>query len=153
MACWGGASGLAGGAMLGAQGIKIKAEARVLTFKLGGKATLPPPKNAPAALPEPPAMTADAATLGLGRALFNGYCGVCHGLNAVGAGVLPDLRYLTADKHTIFAGILAGAYASKGMPSFSALLTPEYTNAVHQYVIKRAHDLKDDLNPPKEAAK
>ncbi|HVT37375.1 MAG TPA: PQQ-dependent dehydrogenase, methanol/ethanol family, partial [Nevskiaceae bacterium] len=79
MAGWGGAYGLAGGAVIAAQGGKTRAEARVITFKLGGTGKLPPPKNAPAPLPEPPPVTADEATLGLGRALYNGYCGVCHG--------------------------------------------------------------------------
>ena len=149
MAGWGGAYGLAGGAVTHAQGAKTRAEARVVTYKLGGKAKLSAPKNELVPIPTPPAVTADAATLGLGRALYNGYCGVCHGLNAVGGGVLPDLRYLTPQKHEIFAGILAGAYSTKGMPAFSDLLTPEYTNAVHQYVIKRAHDLQEETQAAK----
>jgi quinohemoprotein ethanol dehydrogenase len=150
MAGWGGAFALTGSI---ASVAKVRAEARVLTYKLDGKAKLPPPKNDPLPLPEPPPVTADAATLGLGRALFNGYCGVCHGLNAVGGGVLPDLRYLTPQKHAIFPGIVAGASASKGMPSFIDLLPPDYLGALHQYLIKRSHDLKDELKQEHRAAK
>ncbi|HUP93223.1 MAG TPA: PQQ-dependent dehydrogenase, methanol/ethanol family [Solimonas sp.] len=142
MAGWGGAYALAGGVSSFA---KLRSEARVLTFKLGGKAKLPAPQNQLLPLPAPPPVTADAQTLGLGRALFNGYCGVCHGLNAVSGGVLPDLRYLTPAKHEIFAGILAGAYAKKGMPVMIDLLPGPYLDAVHQYVIKRAHDLQDEM--------
>src|SRR3546814_21158338 len=65
-------------------------------------------------LPPPPPVTADAATVNKGRDLYNGYCGMCHGPNAMSGGVIPDLRYLTPEKHKIFNGILAGAYASKG---------------------------------------
>ena len=148
MAGWGGAFGLAEGSFMEAEHIKVRAEARVLTYKLGGKAKLPQAKNEPAPLPEPPALTADAQTLGLGRALFNGYCGVCHGLNAVSGGVIPDLRYLTPKKHAMFAGILAGALASRGMPVMIDLLPPPYLDAVHQYIIKRAHELKAELQPP-----
>jgi quinohemoprotein ethanol dehydrogenase len=70
---------------------------------------------------------------------------VCHGLGAIGNGVLPDLRYLTPEKHQIFAGILAGAYARRGMASFSDVLPPPAVEAVHQYLIQRAHDLKTEL--------
>jgi quinohemoprotein ethanol dehydrogenase len=150
MAGWGGAFALAGGMSNVA---RVRPEARVLTYKLGGTAALPPAKNEPAPLPEPPPLNAKAETLAAGRALFNGYCGVCHGLNAVSGGVIPDLRYLSPQKHTIFPGIVAGAYASRGMPAFNDLLPPEYIEAVHQYIIKRAHDLKAELGGKKKPAK
>ena len=143
LAGWGGAFPLAYGAM--ALQAKVRPEARVLTYKLGGKATLPPPKNAPAPLPEPPALTGDEKTVQAGRDLYNMNCGVCHGLSAVGSGVLPDLRYLTPTKHAIFTGILFGAKSRRGMPSFAGRLKPEEVDAVHQYLIKRAHDLKDEM--------
>src|SRR3546814_13563744 len=65
-------------------------------------------------LPPPPPVTADAATVNKGRDLYNGYCGMCHGPNAMSGGVIPDLRDLTPEKHKIFNGILAGVYASTG---------------------------------------
>src|SRR5262249_19245808 len=75
---WGGAFPLGFGALSSVA--KVRPEARVLTYKLSGKAKLPPPKNAPAPLPEPPSLTADEKTVQAGRDLFNGICGVCHGL-------------------------------------------------------------------------
>ena len=48
----------------------------------------------------------------------------------------------------IFTGILAGAYASKGMPSVMDKLDPEQVEAIHQYIIKRAHDLKAVVEKP-----
>ncbi len=150
MAGWGGAYPLVVGNIMQSQNVKTRAEARVLTFKIGGTAKLPPPKNDLLPIPEPPALSADEKTLVLGKALYNGYCGVCHGTNVVGGGVLPDLRYLTPEKHKIFAGILAGAYAKKGMPVFADILPPPYQEAIHQYVIKRAHDLKEEVKQAKK---
>ena len=37
-----------------------------------------------------------------------------------------------------------GAYASKGMVSFSHVLDSEQSAAVHAYLIKRAHDAKEE---------
>src|SRR3546814_13163702 len=67
---------------------------------------------------------------------------MCHGPNAMSGGVIPDLRYLTPEKHKIFNGILAGAYASKGMPAMMDVLKPADADAIHQYLIQRAHDLQ-----------
>ncbi|MGQ0501873.1 MAG: PQQ-dependent dehydrogenase, methanol/ethanol family [Panacagrimonas sp.] len=140
---WGGALPLAVAGL--STMTKVQPESRVLTFKLGGTAKLPAPKNAPAPLPEPPAVTANAATIDKGRYLYNDNCGVCHGPSAIGGTVLPDLRYMTAEKHTIFAGIVAGAYRERGMPNFMNVLKAEDVDAIHQYLIKRANDLKGEL--------
>jgi len=141
---WGGAFPLALGAL--SEPAKVKSEARVLTYKIGGTAKLDPPKNEPKVQPKQPAVTADAATINKGRDLYNGHCGMCHGPNTLAGSVIPDLRYLTQEKHDIFAGIVAGAYRAKGMPGFSDTLKPEDVEAVHQYIIKRANDLQADLS-------
>jgi len=151
LAGWGGAFPLSFGAI--SLNAKVRPEARVLTYKLGGKAQLPPPKNIPAAQPEPPALTGDDKVVAQGRDLFNGSCGVCHGLGAVSGGVVPDLRYLTPQKHQIFLGIVYGARASRGMPSFAGRLKPEEVDAIHQYLIKRAHDLQDEMKAAQTAGK
>ncbi|MDB5986848.1 MAG: PQQ-dependent dehydrogenase, methanol/ethanol family [Nevskia sp.] len=143
LAGWGGAYPLALGAI--STTAKVKPEARVLTYKLGGQAKLPPPDRKPAVLPEPPVLTANAATVDVGRNLFNAHCGMCHGPNAMSGGVIPDLRYLTPQKHAMFAGIVAGARAQRGMPGFSDVLKPADVDAIHQYLIKRAQDLKAEL--------
>jgi quinohemoprotein ethanol dehydrogenase len=149
MAGWGGAFPLAFGGI--SQFTKVRPEARVLTYKLGGTAILPPAKNVPLALTKLPPLKADDKTVALGRDLYNGHCGVCHGVSAISGGVTPDLRYLTPEKHQKFAGIVAGARAQKGMPSFVGRLQPNEIDAIHQYLIKRAHDLQDQLKPVKAA--
>lgn len=140
---WGGAFPLALGGL--SEPAKVKPEARVLTYKIGGTATLPPAKNEPKKQPPQPKVTADEATIALGRDLYNGHCGMCHGPSAISGTVLPDLRYLTPEKHEMFMGIVAGAFRDKGMPSFLGTLSTEQIEAVHQYVIKRAVDLQSEL--------
>ncbi|HKY92388.1 MAG TPA: PQQ-dependent dehydrogenase, methanol/ethanol family [Nevskiaceae bacterium] len=144
MAGWGGVFPLIGGAI--SNHAKVRPEARVLTFKIGGTATLPPPKHEPVPLPELQAPKADDKQLARGAALYNEKCGVCHGLNVVGGGIIPDLRYLTPDKHAIFAGIVAGAKADRGMPSFAGRIPQEDVEAIRQYVIARSHVLKAELD-------
>ncbi len=140
---WGGAFPLALGGL--SDPAKVQPEARILTYKIGGKASLPPPKNDTLALPEPPEVTADEKVIAAGRDLYNANCGMCHGPSAISGSVLPDLRYMTEETHRLFPGILAGAYAAKGMPNVMDKFTPEDVEAVHQYIIKRAHDLKAQL--------
>jgi quinohemoprotein ethanol dehydrogenase len=51
----------------------------------------------------------------------------------------------------MFAAIVSGAYAKRGMPSYADVLPPPAIEAVHQYVILRAHDLKKELAAVQEA--
>lgn len=143
MAGWGGTFPL----ILGPLSLeaKVQPEARVLTYKLGGKAVLSPPAQLPQAVPQPPAVTASAEDIAAGRTLYNGFCGSCHGLNAISGGVLPDLRYLDARKHAQFKDIvLMGARAAKGMPPFAGTVSDADAERIHQYLIKRAHDLRQE---------
>jgi quinohemoprotein ethanol dehydrogenase len=143
MAGWGGTVPLSIGPAFNQA--KVRPEARVLTYKLGGSASLPTPKNDPLPLPELPAATADATVLSYGAELFGRNCSMCHGATAISGGVIPDLRYLTPEKHAIFAAIVAGAKSDRGMPSFAGRFEAQDVEAIHQYLIKRAHDLKDEL--------
>lgn len=137
---WGGAFAVGlGGA---SEPAHVQPDARVLTYKLDGTATLPPPKSGARTFPDPPKVTGTEADINRGRDLYNLNCGRCHGPSAVAGSVLPDLRYMTAATHALFPQILAGAYAAKGMPSLTDTLTSDDVNAIHQYLIKRANDLK-----------
>ena len=112
---------------------------RVLTFAIGGTATLNVP---PFGRSEPPvpAMETDASpeTIDEGRILYALHWFACHGVNAV-AGPLPDLRYATLDVHEQFLSIvLGGARQELGMPSFGDLLTAEEAESIRAYVLSRA---------------
>jgi quinohemoprotein ethanol dehydrogenase len=141
MAGWGGAFSTFAGALSLRAGVRPFSQ--VLTYKLGGTAKL----NEPAPLadtPKPPPLTGDLAAVDAGAKLYDGYCSQCHGIHAVSGGVLPDLRKLTAEKHQMFLGILYGGRVPDGMPSFADAFTPEQVEQIHQYLIKRAHDLQQE---------
>ena len=65
----------------------------MLVFKLGAKAELPVVETMEQVLPEPGLEAASAERIEQGRALYNLYCAVCHGGNAISAGMLADPSY------------------------------------------------------------
>lgn len=146
MAGWGGVYPLLMGPFA-RNGTKVRPEARVLTYKLGGTAKLPPPLAVPEVVHQPPPLLfADEARLTAGRELFHAAnCAGCHGLNAVSGGIVPDLRYLAPQTHEQFPLIVKGLRSPRGMPSFHDVLDDRQIELIHNYVIKRAHDLQADL--------
>lgn len=139
VAGWGGAFGLASG--IPPQEGNVIREGRILTFALGGEASLPVPPPLDRGLPAPPPATAKAETVEEGKRLFHAYCSVCHGAGAVSSGVLADLRYMDEQTHAAFEGIVrGGSFRDRGMVSFAHVLDSDQSAAVHAYIIKRAHD-------------
>ena len=63
---------------------------RMLTFKLGGKAELPPLKTVARPL-SPPPMTAAAEKVTEGKRLYQTYCFYCHGDSAVSGGTVVPI--------------------------------------------------------------
>ncbi len=116
-----------------------RAPARLLVFKLGGNAELPPLEENASAPPEPPRLTASEDVVARGHELYQQICSVCHGQNAMGG--VADLRHMDRETHAKFNQIvLEGLYLEKGMANFSDLLTPEETEAIHHYLIARANE-------------
>ena len=117
----------------------------MLAFKLGGKATLPPPPEVKPQVLAPPAATASAATVKRGEALYQGYCGQCHGDSAVSGGVLPDLRYSGAlvDEQW-FKIVREGMLQQYGMVSFGTEITKPDAAAIRAYVIFRANQSRTE---------
>jgi len=120
-------------------GIELpRAKARLLVFRLGGTAQLPP-LDATAAVPPPPALRASEATVQRGAQLYAQTCAVCHGQRAIGG--VKDLRHMTAEAHRQFNAIVReGLYLEKGMASFADLISQEETDAIHSYLIARANE-------------
>jgi quinohemoprotein ethanol dehydrogenase len=117
-----------------------RAAARMLAFKLGGTAQLPPIPPPPARS-APPRLTAGEAQIKAGEAAYLKTCAQCHGENVVSNNTIPDLRNMTPETHAQFDDIvLRGTRASKGMVSFADLLTAQDSDAIHAYVIARAWD-------------
>jgi PQQ-dependent dehydrogenase (methanol/ethanol family) len=111
----------------------------VVAYKLGGSATLP--RVRPREKSRPQVIDADAGPgdVERGQALYAHHCTRCHGLNAHGRGLLPDLRHASRDVHDRWEEIvLSGTRAGAGMASFADVLSREDSQAVHAYVISQA---------------
>jgi len=137
---WGGTYPISAGE-LARKGGPTTNTSRVLAFKLGGAAQLPPPPAAPP-IPTPPARIGDQAAIQNGMILFHSFCSVCHGDAAVGAGVLPDLRHAkplqdpAKWKHVV----IDGALKDNGMVSFAKVFDEAGAEAIRAYIIGRAYD-------------
>jgi len=126
-----------------AQSGNIRNISRVLAFKVGGTATLPEAPAVQQLALNPPPATADAATVAHGDRLFGRYCAACHGENAVGGGVVPDLRASSFLGNDFFYEIvLNGAMKDAGMAPFKAVLDQKDATAIRAYLIKRANEDK-----------
>jgi quinohemoprotein ethanol dehydrogenase len=139
MAGYGGSGALSAGDPRTMATGRFENDGYVLAFKLGGNATMPRVAERNAEIPEPPAIEATEAQLLNGKYQFNSTCSVCHGAVAVSGGVLPDLRMLNAQKHSIFKEIVYdGAIHGAGMPRFNDLLTEQDVHDIQAYVVARA---------------
>jgi quinohemoprotein ethanol dehydrogenase len=129
-------------AIIGGMAPTHRATSRILAFKLGGTASLPPvPPLPPLA---PPAQTASKEVIAKGAGLYAGTCRLCHGLNVVSGGMTPDLRYMTPETHKQFKQIvLYGARAKQGMAPFADMFNEQDDEAIHAYIIDRAIAARD----------
>jgi quinohemoprotein ethanol dehydrogenase len=115
-----------------------RASARLLVFKLGGTAVLPPMKPEEE-IPEPPPLRATEAQVQKGAQLYARTCALCHGQQVLGG--VKDLRRMTRETHAAFKDIvLGGARKDKGMASFADILTTDDADAIHAYVTARANE-------------
>jgi alcohol dehydrogenase (cytochrome c)/quinohemoprotein ethanol dehydrogenase len=114
---------------------------RVLAFKLGGTAKLPPPIEYVAPVLDPPASTASAELIARGATVYGQNCVQCHG-NTIGT--FPDLRTSPAlgNADLFKAIVLDGALAANGMVSFAEALDADAAEAVREYVVTLAIEAK-----------
>lgn len=121
-------------------------QSRLLVFKLGGKAALPPaPPPAPKPVLNPPPSTASAQTIEMGHQQFTSHCAMCHEPFAANRSVFPDLRYSAAlNSAAAFNGIvLEGALQTAGMASFKGKMSTEEVQSIRDYMIERANQAKE----------
>jgi quinohemoprotein ethanol dehydrogenase len=123
-------------------GLQLSRTARLLVYRLGGEARLPPIDTAragPTSVNEPPADTADAATVTRGRDLYAQTCAQCHGGEARGG--IKDLRMMSPATHAEFMAIVrGGTRAERGMVSFADTVSEADAQAIHSYLIRRANE-------------
>ncbi len=115
---------------------------RVLVYKLGGKATLPPLPERNRELAKPQPVTAAAETLGRGKVMYQRHCSYCHGDGLRTGGLTPDLRYSGQAVHEQWQAIVRdGILAARGMVSFAPYVDEATAEAIRQYVLEEANRL------------
>lgn len=150
LAGWGGVFPLATGEVALSSG-RTQNISRLLAFKLGSKASLPPLPQFSQPQLKPPKSTASTATVKKGEALFQQFCSTCHGDVAVSGGVLPDLRYSRVLADDLwFDIVLKGALKQAGMVSFDKELAREDAAAIRAYVIFRANQSLAETKPQRK---
>jgi quinohemoprotein ethanol dehydrogenase len=119
---------------------------RLLVFKLGATAQLPPVVDYTPPPLNPPPSLATAEQISRGEDLYLDHCWICHSDvgNAGGLlrrGLFPELALSSAlgSADLFKAIVLDGARAQNGMVAFSNVLTAETAEAVRAYLIARAN--------------
>lgn len=115
-----GTSGAAFGALLPVS-IDYRTQARrILTFAIGGKATLPVSKPTPLTPIPDPEFAPDPKAETRGMMTFARHCAVCHGVDVIAAGQAPDLRAspIPLDPEVFATVVRDGALVANGMPRF-----------------------------------
>jgi PQQ-dependent dehydrogenase (methanol/ethanol family) len=115
--------------------------ARLLVFRLGGQAQLPPKAPYTEPVLNPPPAFGSEAELARGADVYSRLCGTCHGAGGASNGMFPDLRYSGAlGSAAAFSNIVIdGALARNGMVSFRSALSPADAEGVRAYLVDRAH--------------
>lgn len=122
---------------------------RLLVYKLGGTAMLPPaPPPAPAQAFNPPANFGSDAQLARGEQIYSQNCTICHE-GGRGMGGFPELRTtpMMQSADVFKAIVYDGALTENGMNSFKKTLTPEDVEAVRAHIVRLANDFKNNPRP------
>ncbi len=124
--------------------------ARMLVFRIGGNAELPP--NAPYTPRQlnPPPLTASADVVARGSQLYADNCSVCHGANAApgggrGGNNAPDLGTSPFIQNQVVFDtvVMQGQRVDKGMANFSDKLSAADSVAVLSYIVSRANERRN----------
>lgn len=136
---WGAIWGNFLGVVLNADGSKRNLS-RILAFKIGGNAELPPMPDLVAAA-TPPESFGSESQIDAGARLYTRYCSACHGVAAVSGGVLADLRHsaMTSSAEAFRSVVLDGALLDKGMAPFAEVMDEDDAEAVRAFVVSQAH--------------
>jgi quinohemoprotein ethanol dehydrogenase len=117
---------------------------RLLVFKIGGKAALPPVQPEAMAVLDPPPFTGKPEQLVEATTHYANSCGVCHGDSAIAGGLNPDLRHSASlNNPKLWQEIVHdGILKDNGMVAWSKNFTPAQIENIRQYVIMRANQDK-----------
>jgi quinohemoprotein ethanol dehydrogenase len=123
-----------------------KPNGRIMAFRLGGTASLPPFAPPPLRPANPPTEHFSAQRIAYGQRVYEGTCGYCHGAGGISAGVLPDLRRSTflSSREAWDSVVVGGALKDSGMVSFSPWLPKDSIEAVRAFIAHRASQLRQE---------
>jgi quinohemoprotein ethanol dehydrogenase len=120
--------------------------ARLLVYKLDGKATLPPPAPFTPPVLNPPPEFGDAAQLAQGEKQYTAHCASCHGASDAArvTSLFPDLRYAGAlwSPDAFKAIVIDGGLQANGMVSFRKELTNQDAEAIRAFMVHLANEAK-----------
>jgi len=136
---WGASFAMSGGDAALRAG--VRGGARVLAWKLGGQAPLPPGRPPLGPVPKPTYEVASTvAERRQGMILYQQECSACHGPGAVGGGSgVPDLRYSNEGIHAVFSKIvLEGLREPGGMPRFDDLFDANEIRMIQAWILEQA---------------
>ncbi|MEJ8567015.1 PQQ-dependent dehydrogenase, methanol/ethanol family [Elongatibacter sediminis] len=123
-------------------------DGRILVFRLGGEAVPLPPKRAAKtveAAVNPPTMTPDIQR---GQEIYLRNCGFCHGMSGT-TPLLPDLSRVRVMGYDAFRLIvMEGVLATRGMASFSDVLSEEDLENLYQAIAAGAHNTPGTADIP-----
>jgi cytochrome c len=87
-----------------------------------------------------------------GYEMFDSYCYRCHGQDATGSEIAPDLRnsLKTGMTEGQFLSVAMAGRADKGMPSWAGFLSEDEIKQIYEYVKGRSLDLVPVGRPPSE---
>ena len=144
LAGWGGTAALTPQADGIGRTVLIPNVSRMLVFKIGGKAVLPPAPETIKAVLDPPPFTGKKAQVAEGGSLYSNKCLFCHGIASVSGGLVPDLRHaVSLGNPTQWQKIVHdGLLKDNGMVGWAGEFSPAQIEAIRQYVISRANDDK-----------
>lgn len=132
----------------GAAGSAAKAETKLYTYKLPDGSTVQ--LDFPMFLEgKPQKVTKDVFH---GYQLYNSYCYRCHGTDASGGQLGPDLRHSLAAgmKQQGFLSVAMQGRQEQGMPAWAGFLSEDDVVHVYKYVKGRSLDLVPSGRPPSE---
>ncbi len=139
MVGWGGVWDVSAGKLGGGITPNIS---RLMVFKLGGKASLPPIPTSADRVLDPPPVSGTVEQIALGNRLYANSCSVCHGNAAVAGSINPDLRHSAAlGNPKLWQEIVHdGLLKQNGMVAWKDQYSSEQIEAIRYYVIKRANE-------------
>ena len=98
---------------------------------------------------KPPKVTKDVFH---GYQLYNSYCYRCHGTDATGGQLAPDLRHSLAAgmKQSAFLSVAMSGRKEQGMPAWAGFLSEQDVVHIYKYVKGRSLDLVPSGRPASE---